>query len=170
MPLSPSGSAPDASVEERIRRLLTPSDDRHWRDEVRGLDASAALPVLTRLLSDMSLEWMSRRLAALAIGVMGDPRGTAALVAAVADPNEFVRAEAVQSLALLGSTERQVDEGIARALADPSDLVRKMAARSAGSLRLSNAVDRLRQMAATDPVAGVAAHARQALAEMEASG
>ena len=83
-----------------------------------------------------------RLAAVVALGAIAALEGTATLVElARQDPNENIRAQAVDSLAKIG--DRRAEEVVLEALSDSSPGVRARAATAAGSLRVAGAITHL---------------------------
>lgn len=88
---APAAAAQQSAVVEELAPILAAEDARQWNAELfrRSLVASDSLV---------------RRTAALAVGRIGDPRGTALLVPLLQDPDSTVRVEAAFALGLLRDT------------------------------------------------------------------
>jgi HEAT repeat protein len=118
---------------------------------------AAAVPELRRIAANH--DERVRTVAVTLLGLVGDPRDSAAVVAALADESADVRRAAATSLARIGTAGSEPP--LRAALDDPMHFVRAAAATALGALGSRAALPRLIDMARTDRFrpARAAAHA-----------
>ncbi|MFZ8842411.1 HEAT repeat domain-containing protein, partial [Thermoflexus sp.] len=91
-----------------------------------------ALPALLEALQDKDEEWEVRYAAALALGQIGDPQATPALIQALRDENLVVRWAAAEALRKIG--DPQALPALLEALKDEDEGVRRAAAEALGQI------------------------------------
>ncbi|WP_082122724.1 HEAT repeat domain-containing protein [Methanoculleus sediminis] len=122
---------------------LSDTDKGVRAEAMHGLAAigKPAVPACIALLSDG--DWRVRYRAAEALGLLGDPRAYAPLVAALDDEKDHVRYMAAKGLGLLG--DPRAVERLGRMRNDENEFVRRSAARSLGAIGGEEAVLALRE-------------------------
>jgi HEAT repeat protein len=150
---------------EALRRLLQPTDDEAgWYRDVEALDPDQAVPFLAAVLSDRREPNRTRLMAALTLGVLGDPRALDPLARALRASDPVLRAQAARALGRLRQPEAA--RHLVGMLRDDDAHVRETAAGALGRLGAPEAVPALREMAG-DPVAVNREAAARALAAIE---
>jgi len=122
---------------------------------------SMTVPFLMQILRLSHFE--ARQAAAEALGLIGDARALAPLLAALKDPDSAVRREAIEAIAHIGQA---AEEPVLHLLDDPDSEVRAAAAKTLGKLRDRRAIERLRS-ATNDPEMAVRDAAWHALALLD---
>ncbi|HEV2756801.1 MAG TPA: HEAT repeat domain-containing protein [Actinomycetota bacterium] len=161
-----SGFAASGSVRDRVHYLLVPTDDARWAGAVRALDPGEALEALAEVLADPGADVRARRQAALMVGVIGDDRGVPLLVQAATDPDEVLRARAVEAFANLDRAHPEVARGVVAATRDDGSFVRETAARALARLALPESRALLAELA-RDPAPEVRRAAEEAARALE---
>jgi len=125
-----------------IPRLLdvmkSPLDRSNWGQQMRAFAAikdPAAFDALLAMLQDRRADQGrrdGRRLAALGLGLMKDPRAVEPLIAALRDADRLVRSSAARALEDIG--DRRAIEPLRALLGDEDEVVRYNAAEALGGL------------------------------------
>ncbi|MGA8302947.1 MAG: HEAT repeat domain-containing protein, partial [Thermoplasmata archaeon] len=122
----PSRTTRSRAAPRRTRREPRESPARRAA-KIRESVRRGRLDDLTPLLVALSDPTPGlRQTAAIALGILKDPRAGSILAAALTDPNEGVRASAAEALGAIGRSEYL--EPLQRALQDADALVRTRAA------------------------------------------
>jgi HEAT repeat protein len=153
-----------------VRRLLTPTDDVNgWLRRVRALDADEALPLLLAILGGAQESPGDRLQAALVLGYLRDPRAVGALAEAMQAADPVMRAQAAESLGLIGAAEERVLRQLIQGLNDEDYFVRECSAKALGRLGSPEAAPHLERMSAADPVASNREAAQRAVESLRGS-
>ena len=103
-----------------------------------GLGPGAVEPLISALADT---DWHIRMGSAIALRIIGDPRGVEPLIRALSDENRFVRREAAKSLGRMG--DRRATDPLIGVLSDQDTGVRIRAAGALGKIADPRAIDPL---------------------------
>lgn len=155
---------------EKVRELLTPTDDEAWwYRRVMALDSEAVTPLLIDVLADRKETFLTRKMALMILGLVGDRRAAEPLLRTLGAPDPVMRAQAAKALARFAEPGTGAVEALTHGLADEVYFVRASCARALGRSGAREAVARLEEMSSADPVETNQEIARKAIEDIERS-
>jgi HEAT repeat protein len=146
-----------------IDPLLVTLERAFFADQVKIAFKAVGSPAVEPLFVTLTdPNWVTRQRAAIVLGAIGDERALEPLChVLLRDGDQRVRALAALALGELG--DERAGEALTEALADRLGAVRERAARALGMLKIPGAVDKLKELAASDKYKDVRKAAAAAL-------
>ena len=158
----------EESTRQKIARLLRPTHDTAgWKAEFESLDKDEALPILIEVLQDATKTAHTRSQAINMLGMLKDSRALDALLGALVDSVDLLRARAAIAIGQVGVMQERAIEAIINGLADEDSFVRECCAKVLGLMKRPEAIPALVRMRAEDIVLSNQEIARQAVEEIE---